>query len=339
MNSIVENKLEILSPSDQTVIGSVTITNPESLDSYFSNARQAQKLWSQVPIKERCQYFYRLRDHLIDHAEEFAQAIAKENGKPAFEALAHEITPVIELITFYTKNTSSLLQEKRIPLHLMKHRKSILNYWPLGVVSVISPWNYPFLLPMGELVMALISGNAVIFKPSEITPLIGLKIQTLFEEAGFPKHLLTTVIGDGKLGSDIISHKPDKVFFTGSVATGKKIMAQAALNLTPVNLELGGKDPFIVLEDANLDYATSAALWGAFSNAGQICASVERILVHESIEKAFTQLYLEKIKKLRVGEDLGAITLPKQKQIYESQLNEAKAHHDRRREFRYHDRK
>jgi succinate-semialdehyde dehydrogenase/glutarate-semialdehyde dehydrogenase len=212
----------------------------------------------------------------------------------------------------------------------MKHRESYLNYWPLGVIAVITPWNYPFLLPMGELVMGVLSGNAIIFKPSEVTPLIGLRIQELFEDAGFPKGLISTVIGDGAIGAAIIDQRPAKIFFTGSVATGKKIMRQASDHLIPVNLELGGKDPMIVLADADLDFATSAALWGGFSNSGQICASVERIIVHESIAPEFKRRLGEKVRSLRQGvsregnNDLGAITFEKQKEIYAAQIREAK---------------
>jgi acyl-CoA reductase-like NAD-dependent aldehyde dehydrogenase len=212
----------------------------------------------------------------------------------------------------------------------VRHRKSYLNFWPLGVVAVISPWNYPFLLPFGDIVMALAAGNAVVFKPSEVTPLSGLKIQEAVDSAGFPPHLLQTVIGDGALGAALVKARPAKIFFTGSVATGKRIMAAAAENLTPVNLELGGKDPMIVLPDANLDFATSAALWGSFANSGQICASTERILVHEKMAEPFLDLFKAKIAKLRQGPshegsfDLGVTTFEKQKEVYDRHLKEAR---------------
>jgi len=199
------------------------------------------------------------------------------------------------------------------------------------VVAIISPWNYPFLLPFGEILMALVAGNAVVFKPSEITPLTGLKIQELCNQAGFPEHLIQTVLGDGGLGAAIIEQKPAKIFFTGSVSTGKKVMAAAAQHLIPVNLELGGKDAMIVLPDADLDFATSAALWGSFSNSGQVCASTERILVHESISEPFLDVLKAKLGLLRQGpsqtmnNDLGAITFEKQKDIYARHIAQAKA--------------
>lgn len=322
--------LSVRNPATGEVIQDLPLTSSTEIRSIYARANQIQKAWALVPVKKRAEMLLRLRETLINRIDELSTLISKENGKPRFEAMTNEIFAAIELCTYFATKGPRLLKNESIPMGLMKHRASYLNYWPLGVITVITPWNYPFLLPMGELVMGVLAGNAVLFKPSEITPLIGLKIQELFEEAGFPKGLITTIVGDGKTGAALIENKPAKVFFTGSVATGKRIMKAAAENLTPVNLELGGKDPMIVLEDADLDFATSAALWGAFSNSGQICASVERIIVHESIEADFKSLLKEKLSTLRQGSsrdgnnDLGVITFEKQKNVYESQIKQAK---------------
>ena len=173
--------------------------------------------------------------------------------------------------------------------------------------------------------MALIAGNAVVFKPSEYTSLVGQKIQEMFDEAGFPVDILQTIYGEGDLGAALIDQKPAKIFFTGSVRTGKSIMKQASQYLIPVSLELGGKDAMIVLPDADIDYATSAALWGGFTNSGQVCASVERLLVHESIAPKFIAQLKEKISMLSSETDLGVCTMDKQKQVYEEHLQDAKA--------------
>lgn len=325
--------MELLSVRDPTtgkILSEITQTEKSDVREIYARAAVVQKRWADVPVRERVAAIINLRETLINRIDELAELISNENGKPRFEAMTNEVFAAIELCTFFAKNGETLLKDSPIPMGLMKHRKSYLNYWPLGTIVVITPWNYPFLLPFGELVMGVLTGNAIIFKPSEITPLIGLKLQELFEEAGFPKGLLTTVIGDGSIGAALIEEKPAKIFFTGSVATGKKIMRAAADNLTPVNLELGGKDPLIVLADADLDYATSAALWGGFSNSGQICASIERIIVHESIAPAFSDLLKEKLLRLRQGSsrngnnDLGAITFEKQKDVYTSQIQQAK---------------
>jgi acyl-CoA reductase-like NAD-dependent aldehyde dehydrogenase len=206
----------------------------------------------------------------------------------------------------------------------LRYRKSVLTYAPLGTVAVISPWNYPFFLAFGDIAVALLAGNAVVFKPSEFSAQVGQMIQDLCDEAGFPRHLLQTLIGEGDLGAAIIDQKPAKIFFTGSVRTGKAIMKQASQHLIPVTLELGGKDAMIVLPDADLDYATSAALWGGFTNSGQACASVERLIVHESIARKFSEMLKEKVLRLTPGIDLGVTTMEKQKLIYDEHLKDAR---------------
>jgi acyl-CoA reductase-like NAD-dependent aldehyde dehydrogenase len=323
-------------PATGETIKELEMTPLESLPAIFARAREAQVAWGALAPKKRAFYLLLLRETLINRVDEIAELISKENGKPRFEAMANELFPCVDMLTYFGKHTRRLLRDKPLKLTLMKHRRSYLNYWPLGVVAIISPWNYPFLLPMGEIITALAAGNAVIFKPSEVTPLIGLKIQELCEEAGFPANLIQTVVGDGQAGAAIIRQKPDKIFFTGSVPTGKRIMAAASEQLIPVNLELGGKDAMIVLADADIDFATSAALWGGFSNSGQVCASVERLLVHESIAEHFADVLKAKLAQLRQGpshltgrgeagtNDLGAITFERQKFIYDRHIAQAR---------------
>lgn len=322
--------LTVRDPATGTTIREIPVTQADDVADLFVQASIVQKRWAEVPVKKRAAMLIDLRETLIDRIDCISELLSQENGKPRFEAMVNEIIAAIELCTYFAKCGPGVLRDQPIKLGLMKHRSSSLNYWPLGVIAVITPWNYPFLLPMSELVMAVLAGNAVLFKPSEVTPLIGIRIQELFEEAGFPKGLITTVVGDGSIGAKLVDAKPAKIFFTGGVSTGKKIMRAASEGLTPVNLELGGKDPMIVLADANLDFATSAALWGAFSNSGQICASVERAIVHQSIADSFKKLLKEKVAKLRQGpsvnalNDLGPITFEKQKNVYAAQIQQAK---------------
>lgn len=322
-------KLVSKNPASGAILAELEMTSVSDLPQLFAKTREAQKTWAGLTPERRAFLLLQLREVVIRRSDELIELISNENGKPRFEALANEILPSVDLITFFAHHGPKILKNKKIPMRLMKHRASYLNYWPLGVVAVISPWNYPLLLAFGEIIMALIAGNGVIFKPSEATPLIGLKIQEFCEEAGLPHHLVQTLIGDGEIGAALIQQKPDKIFFTGSVATGKKIMAAAAEHLIPVNLELGGKDAMIVLADADIDFATSAALWGGYSNSGQVCASVERVIVHQSIADPFIALLREKLSKLRQGPpsqsvDLGALTYEKQKAIYRDQLSQAK---------------
>lgn len=324
------SKLVSKNPATGEILAELDPTPHERLPEIYARSRAAQKQWANRSVAARAELLLQIREALINQADDVAALISKENGKPLFEALSNEVLPSVELLTFFASHSESVLEDQNIPMGLMRHRESYLNHWPLGVIAVISPWNYPFLLPFGEIMMALVTGNSIIFKPSEITPLIGLKIQELCESAGLPHDLIQTVIGDGAAGAAIIQQKPNKIFFTGSVSTGKKIMAAAAEHLIPLALELGGKDAMIVLADADIDFATSAALWGGFSNSGQVCASVERILVHESVAENFTALLTTKMGKLRQNPadlnntDLGAITFEKQKLIYENQLKEAR---------------
>lgn len=324
-------KIYSKNPATGEVLQAFEPATDEQIRIAFEQARRAQEVWQSTSIRHRQSKLVDLKEVILDRFDEIASILESENGKPRFEAMTTEILPTVDLLAFYAKHARRVLKDERIPMRLMKHRKSILNYWPLGVVTVISPWNYPLYLAIGDIIMAVVAGNAVIFKPSEVTPWIGQKIQQLFEEACFPKGLVQTLHGSGAVGAAIIRQKPAKIFFTGSVSTGKKIMAQASEHLIPVNLELGGKDAMIVMADADLDVATSAALWGGFANSGQVCASVERILVHENIAPQFVALLKDKISRLRHRSessseyDLGAITFDKQKSIYETQLSEARA--------------
>lgn len=323
-------KIVSKNPATGEVLAQLDSTSADILPEVFAQGRAAAVLWSSLSAKKRMAYLIQLREVLLNHADDVTSLISAENGKPKFESMFNEVIPSIDMLTFIAKRSPKLLRDRAIPLSLMKHRKSYLNYWPLGVVLIISPWNYPFLLPFAEIVMALAAGNAVVFKPSEITPLVGLKIQELCGEAGLPKYIVQTVIGDGALGASLIQQKPNKIFFTGSVPTGKKVMAAASEHIIPVNLELGGKDAMIVLPDADLDYATSAAVWGGYCNSGQACASTERLLVHERIAAPFIEMMKKKLVALRQGpstahaNDLGVITLDKQKAVYERHLNDAR---------------
>jgi succinate-semialdehyde dehydrogenase/glutarate-semialdehyde dehydrogenase len=202
-------------------------------------------------------------------------------------------------------------------------------YKPIGVVGIISPWNFPWATPLDEVVMALMAGNSVVLKPSELTPLSALKIGEVFKEAKLPPGLLEIVTGDGTTGAALVEANVNKIMFTGSVDTGKRVAEAAAKHLTPVVLELGGKDPMIVLDDAKLENAARAAIWGAFCNSGQACASIERCYVHESIAPQFINLVVKETLALKQGDpraddvDVGAMSNEKQLDIVESHVRDA----------------
>src|ERR1051325_9051309 len=214
-----------------------------------------------------------------------------------------EMAPGLDLMQYFARKTESLLQRERINVGLYgwMGRTSYLVYKPVGVVGIISPWNFPWATPLDEVVMALMAGNAVVLKPSELTPLTALKIEEVLKRAGLPENVLQIVTGDGATGAALVASGIDKIMFTGSVATGRRVAESAAKYLTPVVLELGGKDPMIVLADANIENAARAAVWGAFANCGQSCSSVERCYVHESISENFISAVVRETQRLRQG--------------------------------------
>jgi succinate-semialdehyde dehydrogenase/glutarate-semialdehyde dehydrogenase len=273
----------------------------------------------------------RARAIALEEMDEIAELISRETGKPSAEALAMEIVPAIDLMQFFARKSERMLKPEKIDIGLYRFlgRTSTVEYRPLGVVAIISPWNFPWATPVGEVVMALMAGNSVVLKPSELTPLVGLKVGDVFARAGLPEGVLEIVTGDGSTGAALVEAGVDKIMFTGSVPTGRRVAETAARKLIPVVLELGGKDPMIVFDDADISAATEAAVWGAFANSGQACASVERCYVHESVAEEFTRRVVEKVKALRqepgVACDLGAMSSERQFRLVEEHVGDAVA--------------
>src|ERR1041384_2073540 len=268
---------------------------------------------------------------VLAELEEIAALISREAGKPVAEAIAMELVPTLDLMQFFARRTEKLLRPEKIDIgqYGLMGRSSRIVYRPLGVVGIISPWNFPWAIPMGEVVMALMAGNGVVLKPSELTPLVGLQIGDVFKRAGLPEGLLSVVTGDGATGAALVAAGGDKIMFTGSVATGNRVAQAAAERLMPGVLELGGKDPMLVLEDADVEAAARAAVWGAFANSGQACASVERCYVHERIAPAFSAHVVELTQQLKqdagthAGTDVGAMSSERQLQIVETHVEDA----------------
>ena len=289
---------EIIStnPATGDEVGRVRVMSPDEVGKCVERGRAAFLEWKVTPFSERRKLVMDAREVILTEMDEIARLISDESGKPFGEAIAMEIAPVLDLMQYFARNAENMLRPKRVSIgiYALMGRSSKVVYHPLGVVGVIPAWNYPFSIPLGETVMALLAGNTVVIKPSELTPLVGLKIGEIFEKAGAPEALVQIVTGDGETGAALVEVAPDKIMFTGSVQTGKKILAAAAKNMTPIVLELGGKDPMIVFEDANLELAAGAAVWGAFCNAGQSCSSVERLYVHESVSEELTRKIVEK---------------------------------------------
>src|SRR5947209_1251809 len=312
-------------------IGRAPIVMPEDVARAVGRAREAQRDWANRSFRERGRLIMKARKIILKELEEIALLISRETGKPVSEAIAMELTTSLDLMQYFARKTPSLLRPRRVSVgqYWSMGRSSYEIYKPMGVVGIISPWNFPWATPLDEVVMALMAGNAVVFKPSELTPLTGLKIKDVFDRAGLADGLLQVVTGDGSTGAALVGSGLDKIMFTGSGATGKRVAEAAAKYLTPVVLELGGKDPMVVLDDANVKNAARGAIWGAFANSGQACASVERCYVHESIAPKFIERVVAETETLRQGAgtetavDIGSMTNERQLQIVDHHVSEA----------------
>ena len=320
-------------PATGAEVGRVAQTSTEEVNVSVERGRIAFQSWKKTPFDERQAFIMKAREVLLAEMDEIARLISDESGKPVAEALSMEIAPVLDLMQYFARNAEKMLRPAKIGIGLygLLGRSSKIVYHPLGVVGIIPAWNFPLAIALGEVVMALMAGNTVVLKPSELTPLVGLKIGEIFEKAGLPQNVLQIVSGDGRTGAALVDAAPDKIMFTGSVATGKKIAEAAAKNLTPVVLELGGKDPMIVFADANLELASSAAVWGAFCNSGQACSSVERLYVEESAADELTRKIIDKTNQLlqdtgdKETTSVGAMSSERQIKIVEDHVEEFRA--------------
>jgi acyl-CoA reductase-like NAD-dependent aldehyde dehydrogenase len=292
-----------IDPATGEVLGHFAKTLPSSLPRIMANARTAQAAWLKKSVDERCAQLRQLQKTMMQMRDELADTVVRESGKPRVEALFADVFVALDTASYFAKNGAQLLQPEYVPHHSLavKTKSGRIYYEPLGVIGIIGSWNYPLAVPLTQIIPAVAAGNAVISKTSEFTPQCGSLIEKCFADAGFPKDLVQVIQGGGDVGQSLIDAAPDKIMFTGSVSTGRRVAEACAKKLIPSVLELGGKDAMLVLADANLDIASSAAVWGSYTNCGQACLSVERLFVEESISEVFTARCVEKTKKLRVG--------------------------------------
>ena len=321
-----------INPATGEVLREFDCTAEEDVRAAVERARAAQPAWHQLGVSRRLQILRRFQSLLQEKKAEVAAVITREAGKPYVEALLTEVLVVLDAAQFCIASAPALLRDQRIGHAnlVMKAKRGCVRHQPYGVVGIISPWNYPFATPGTEGLAALAVGNAVVIKPSEFTTLCALELQSLLRLAGAPDGIFQVVPGGGATGAALVNSSVDKLIFTGSVASGKKVAQAAAARLLPVVLELGGKDPMLVLDDADLEVASSAAVWGAFVNAGQACLSVERCYVHHSLYERFLAAVVEKTGKLRVGNgldphtDVGPMIHQRQLQIVEEHVEDAR---------------
>ncbi|MBM4335787.1 MAG: aldehyde dehydrogenase family protein [Deltaproteobacteria bacterium] len=324
-------KLEVFAPATLERLGEIEVASPEDVSAAVGRARVAQVEWAARSFDERERLLLRARALLVERADEIADVICSDTGKPRLEAMTAEILGGCDALTFYAKNARRLLRDEKKRLHLMKTKKLVLSYRPMGVIGIITPWNFPFMLSLNPTAQALAAGNAVVLKPSEITPFVGLALAKLFADSGLPENVFQVVTGDGSTGAALVDAGCDKISFTGSARTGRRIAEACGRALVPCTLELGGKDPMIVCDDADIERAARGAVWGAFTNSGQVCMSTERVYVVEKVASAFTGRVVELTRELRQGPetegdvDLGAITSPAQLEIIEQHVADAVA--------------
>jgi acyl-CoA reductase-like NAD-dependent aldehyde dehydrogenase len=330
---VKQDRIVSENPADGSIVGEFPMTNAEDVRQAVARAKTAQPAWAARGVGERLQILRRFQQLLLKNQNQVAELITREAGKPLVESLTTEVLVVLDGARFLLDNAYQRLKPERVPHGnlIMKSKRGRLLREPYGVMGIIAPWNYPFSTPASETLAALAAGNTVVLKPSELTPAIAMELGRLLHEAGVPKDVFEVVVGDGSTGAALVASAVDKIVFTGSVATGKRVAETAAKRLLPVVLELGGKDPMIVFDDVNVDVVSSGAIWGAFMNAGQTCLSVERCYVQKGIYDDFLKACAEKANKIRVGNgmsddtEMGPMISDRQVRIVEGQVAEAQA--------------
>ncbi len=314
------------SPIDGSRLSDVFAADVISIPGKVALARTAQRVWALRGLAERVKVISHVRDRVLDRAESIARRVHMETGKPEIEALLGEVLPTADVVSYWAEAIEELLDPVEVTLDRLSFpgKTALLSKEARGVVGLITPWNYPLAIPLRTLIPALLAGNAVIFKPSEVTPRAGVIIEELFEGL-FPEGVLQVVQGGRDVGAAIAAADVDLIVFTGSVAAGRKVAHACAERVSPCALELGGKDAAIVLADANMDRAVNGVVWGALTNAGQNCASIERVYVEKSIAQAFTEKVILAVKALKVPDEVGPVTTAAQRAIVCRHVEAAKA--------------
>jgi acyl-CoA reductase-like NAD-dependent aldehyde dehydrogenase len=323
--------IEVENPATGEIIATVPNNTPEQVAAIVSRAREAQPGWAAMGFGKRGAVLKRCQKWVLDNNDRVCATISSETGKTYEDALIAELSYIVHALGFWAKKAPKYLADQRVrstsPYAL--GRKLVVRYEPMGVAGVIGPWNYPLSNSFGDCIPALAAGNAVALKPSDLTPLTALLMEEMLGECGLPPHVYNVVTGDGATGAALID-AVDVVMFTGSTATGKRVMERAAQTLTPVSLELGGKDPMIVCADADLERAANTAVFAGLQNSGQTCISVERVYVEAPVYDEFLAKVIAKVRELRQGipgpagsTEIGAITMAAQSDIIEAHIGDA----------------
>ncbi|OUS24632.1 hypothetical protein A9Q99_23990 [Gammaproteobacteria bacterium 45_16_T64] len=328
------SEIACVNPATGDVMGKVPVTKPEDMTTVVASARAAQKSWGKSTFVQRRAVLNHIMQHVLDHSDELCDAIVQDSGKTYDNAMLGEILPVCTKIKWLIKNGEKHLKPERVSSGMFMHKKARIEYVPLGVVACIIPWNYPLQNIISSLVAPLMAGNSVILKASEAVAWSVERFQRITDEAlqkeGFATDTVQVINGYGETGAALVSSGVDKILFIGSVENGRRIIQGSAEHLTPVVMELGGKDPFIVCDDADLDKAVYSALGGTFINLGQNCIAAERVIVHQNIYDRFLKSLKQKAGALRQGVpvkggkvDVGAVTTSQQIAIIDRLVSDA----------------
>lgn len=320
--------LKVFNPATGQLIQELVADTTASIHQKWDSAKLAQLDWASSPLEDRIEVFRKFRQYLVNHKERLASLLTQEVGKPISQSI-NEINGTVSRLDYFTEASQRLLAITTVWQDGPQGIKEQISREPLGVIANISAWNYPYFVGSNVFVPALITGNAVLYKPSELASLTGLAIAEGLYKSGLPKDVFPTILGDGRIGSELLQLKLDGVFFTGSQATGKKIAEAASKQLTKVQLELGGKDPAYASEHADVKTTAESLADGAFYNCGQSCCSVERIYVHEKIYDEFLIHFIKTVESFKIGDPnlsetyLGPLARVDQIAILENQIRDA----------------
>lgn len=324
-------RYELASPATLEPIGSFECASDDDVAAMVERARGAQPVWEAMGPARRAGYLRKALAHLVSHQDDLVDVIVRESGKPRTEALMIDVFAAADALAHNAKHAKRWLEPEMVRPHgVLRFTKKVqLHHRPLGVVGVISPWNGPLILSLNPALQALVAGNTVVLKPSEVTPYSGRLAVDLFASTGIPEGVFQVALGDGATGAALVNSSIDKVHFTGSVATGRRIAEACARRLVPYTLELGGNDAMIVCSDADLDAAAGGAVVGSMFNTGQYCCGTERVYVMADVADEFTAKVVERVKALRQGSagefDVGPMCFEPQLAKVESQVADAVA--------------
>src|SRR3954451_320060 len=324
--------LESFNPATGELVGTVETITPADVPGVAADVAEVQPFWAELSLDERARYLRRAADVLVDEVDDVCKLLTAEQGKPITESYTMEVVPTIDVLRWCAAHAPKILDDEPLSMSqpLFATKKAKLSYEPLGVIGIISPWNYPWSIPFDEVVIALAAGNGVILKPASLTPLLGERIREVLERAGIPEGLVRVVHGGGAIGEALCEAEGvAKVFFTGSVEVGRHVGEVCAHNLKGSVLELGGKDPQIVCADANIANAVSGGVWGGFANAGQTCSGIERTYVVEEVADRFLEGLARETEALEVGDpaswdtEIGPMVSPDQAEIVTELIDDA----------------